>query len=110
VHSKQAWRWAWGIWAFATAGSFAILETAALNRNYHPTLSTTLRRALGIYPRHWWGSGGLVALVAFWVWLTVHLLHVPDDVVFAPTAPEIGTWVEIGAGVWCQTPRNRKLV
>ncbi len=51
-----------------------------------------------------------MALVAFWVWLTVHLLHVPDDVVFAPTAPEIGTWVEIGAGVWCQTPRNRKLV
>ncbi len=110
LKTKRAWRWAWGAWAFASAGSFAVLETAALRRNCHPTLSTTLRRTLGIYPRHSWRAPGVVALTAFWVWLTVHLLHVPEDVVFSATAPNAGTWVEIGAGVWCRTPRNRKLV
>ncbi len=79
MDSKRAWRWAWGIWAAASAGSFAILETEALRRKCHPTLSTTLRRTLGIGPCHRWSSPGLIALVAFWVWLTVHLAHVPKE-------------------------------
>ncbi len=110
LKTKRAWRWAWGIWAFASASSFAVLETAALNRNCHPTLSTTLRRTMGIHPQKQLRPVALVALTAFWVWLTVHLLHVPEDIVFGAEPPTVGTWVEIGSGVWTQVPRRRRLV
>ena len=111
MNQKLAWRWAWAVWALATGGSFAVLESAALRKNYHPTLSTTLRRALGVHPHHRWGTAGLIGFTAFWVWLTVHLAHTPEDVVFALTPPDDSfTWVDVAPGVWCRVPRRRSLI
>lgn len=80
MDTKRAWAWAWTGWALATGSSFAYLESAALKKKCHPTLSTTLRRVLGIYPRTRWGKLALVGFAGFWTWLVVHVAHVPDDV------------------------------
>jgi len=87
-----------------------LLENAALRRNCHPTLSTTLRRTMGVYPRHRWGPAALVAFTAFWAWLVVHLAHVPDDVHFGITPPPVGTWTEVAPGLWYRIPRRRRLI
>ena len=110
MRSKRWWRWAWGAWAAASAGSFVVLESAALRRNCHPTLSTTLRRAMGIHPRHKWGTATLAALTAFWVWLVVHLAVVPDDIYFGDTPPAGFVWAEVSPGLWYRVPRRRSLI
>lgn len=70
---QRAWSLAWAAWLAGTLGSFAWLETAALRRRCHPTLSATLRRWLGVHPRTPWGRLALVAFIAFWSWLCVHI-------------------------------------
>jgi hypothetical protein len=108
--SRKLWRWAWTAWASGTVGSFIVLERAALRRNCHPTLSTTLRRTLGIHPHHRWGSAALVVFTALWAWLVAHLARVPEDVVFGLTPPRDGQWVEVAPGLWYRTPRRRRLI
>lgn len=71
--SERAWSAAWAAWLAATLGSFAWLEHAALRRRCHPTLSTTLRRWLGVHPRTRRGPVAVAGLAAASTWLTVHL-------------------------------------
>lgn len=70
---EGAWSAAWACWLTATLGSFAWLETVALRRRCHPTLTRTLRRWLGLDPRHRYGPAALAAFGATWVWLIVHV-------------------------------------
>jgi hypothetical protein len=74
---SNKWSWAWFIWAAGVASSFAWLERMALKRHYHPTLSTTMRRVLGIDPKTPWGKLGLLAFAACWTCLVVHIARIP---------------------------------
>jgi hypothetical protein len=86
-----------------------ILETMALRRHSHPTLSTTMRRTLGVYPKASWGRVALVAFAAFWAWLVVHIAYVPDDVWYG-TKPCEGTWFEVTPNLWYREPRRKMLI
>jgi hypothetical protein len=70
---QRAWSAAWALWLVGTLGSFAWLEAAALRRRCHPTLSTTLRRWLGVHPRTGWRRLAFPAFIGFWTCLCVHL-------------------------------------
>lgn len=70
---QGAWSLAWAAWLTTTVGSFAWLETMALRRHCHPTLTRTLRRWLGLDPRTRYGPAALISFAAVWVWLVVHL-------------------------------------
>lgn len=111
ITSRTAWQWAWTIWMLGTAVSFVILERAALRHNSHPTLSTTLRRTLGMHPRHKWGPVAMLLFSAAWTWLIVHLMHTPDDVFFGAEPPSSSEcWVEVSPGLWYRIPRHRRLI
>ena len=71
---------AWAIWLTVTAGSFAVLEIAAF-RGHLPTLSRTLARWMGVREPGWWGQVSPPLFLAFWAWLTVHVLQYrpPDN-------------------------------
>lgn len=71
--SRRGWDVAWAAWAAAVLASFGWLEHAALRRRSHPTLSTTLRRWLGVQPRSRRGPAAVVGLAAACAWLTAHL-------------------------------------
>jgi hypothetical protein len=109
LRSINAWRWAWTAWAAGSAGSFFVLEAMALRRHLHPTLSTTMRRTLGVYPRTSWGRLALVAFAGFWTWLVVHIACVPDDV-FYGAKPTEGVWFEVSPSLWYRVPRRKSLI
>lgn len=67
--------WAWIAWLVTTAGSFAVLETwALLTKN---TLTSTLKRWLGINPPRRWRRISIPAftwaLVVFVGWFIPHI-------------------------------------
>lgn len=65
-------RWVWAIWGAVGAG----LEGYALSRKGGHTLSDTLRWLLGIKPARPWRTAGIVLIVAFCVWLALHITGV----------------------------------
>lgn len=71
--TRRAWSAAWAAWLIASLGSFAWLETVALRRGCHPTLSTTMRRWLGVHPQTGWRRIAFPAFIGFWTWLCVHI-------------------------------------
>lgn len=69
----------WPAWLAAVLVSFGALEAAALRRNAFPPLSAYLRHLLGITPRRPLGRFAPAAFVAFWAWLTVHLIKAVEE-------------------------------
>ncbi len=64
----------WALWLGATVASFAAMEAHAVSTRRQPTLSGALRRWMGhdpVKPHRWLLSA---LWLAFWSWLTCHLL------------------------------------
>ena len=70
-------RW-WRFWLGSTVGSFFVLETAALVARSKgakgATLSSALRRWLGIEPRTGRRLLLSASFAAFWAWFVHHIL------------------------------------
>lgn len=64
----------WALWLGATVASFAAMEAHAVSTRSQPTLSGALRSWMGhdpVKPHRWIASA---LWLAFWGWLTGHLL------------------------------------
>jgi hypothetical protein len=64
----------WAVWLTATVVSFAAMEAHAVSTRRQPTLSGALRAWMGhepVKPHRWLAS---MLWLAFWGWLTGHLL------------------------------------
>lgn len=64
---------AWAAWAVGSLGSFLALEALALLDEKRPTLSSTLRRWLGIDPRRPWALAGVAVALGAGAWFGVHI-------------------------------------
>jgi hypothetical protein len=65
----------WFVWLLTMLGSFAILESHTIvKRKKHGTLTYTLRKHLGIYPRRRWRLVGTGMVIGFSVWFAVHIV------------------------------------
>lgn len=64
----------WAVWLGATVATFAAMEAHAVSTRQQPTLSGALRLWMGHDPvkPHRWVASAL--WLAFWSWLTAHLL------------------------------------
>lgn len=68
----------WLTWLLMTVGSFAWLETCALRSNEPGlTLSATIRRWLGVSPRHKGKNLLSIGFLGFLAWLGTHIMHAP---------------------------------
>lgn len=65
----------WDLWLAGTVGSFAALETYALVTGRIPPLTAVLRSHMGIAPRKRHGRVAPVLFLAFFGWLTAHLVE-----------------------------------
>lgn len=64
----------WALWLGATVASFAAMEAHAVSTRRQPTLSGALRSWMGHDPVKPHRVVASVAWLAFWSWLTGHLL------------------------------------
>lgn len=68
--------YAWAAWIGVAGVTFAALEYVAIKRSglHGPdTLSSTLRRWLGVEPRRPWAMAGVAFFVGFGAWIALHL-------------------------------------
>ena len=68
------WDRAWDAWLLFTLGSFVSLEYIALHdRGERATLTSHIRRRLGVHPRRRWCTAGRGFIVAATGWTMIHL-------------------------------------
>lgn len=75
MKTKTAWSLAWSIWTAAVVVSFGALEGMALRRRCLPTYSRTLAGWSGCAPVAPRGRWMPILFLAFWSWLTVHVVR-----------------------------------
>jgi hypothetical protein len=63
----------WATWLGSSLATFAVIETVAYRTGRPKTLSRSLCRWLGIYPATRWRHASVVAFIAAWLALVVHL-------------------------------------
>src|SRR5690606_41359788 len=65
----------WLAWFVVTLGTFVYLEARAVKaRNGRGTLTAATRRVLGLYPPKPWRLFGAAGFIAFFAWLTAHMI------------------------------------
>lgn len=68
------WGWIWAVSGGVAVLTFAALELTALaTRGPRSTLSSYLRRWLGLEPRRDWWIAGVAGFIGFLVWLGAHV-------------------------------------
>lgn len=80
---SDTWSGPWALWLGATVASFVAVESAALYERAQgrtgKTLSATLRRWLGIDPRHSHAVLSTVVASATLLWFGIHILGPGDS-------------------------------